>query len=267
MASLLSSPARLTNPTAIAAFKRWFIFHGGLGYRPADALAVNTAEHERLEVIPLVFGLLPSGTLNRPRHVSQVKPSIRQHLTQIGLDDTDETLVELLKRISDQYVRTAAKRYRKFGMADLRATPAMYRAVLERQHGRCNVCGVSFLNKGVAQTLDHAIPFRLIGDIRDGANWQVLCEFCNGGKGSVLASLQLAEAYNWVYGGNIPPWRLRRATRYLVLTQQAECSICRRTCHEAELHVTKVCAEGLPIADNLRVVCRTHADGHVIESP
>ena len=262
MQSLLSSLARLADNSSLTALRDLFCAHGALGYGIPPGR--HFSEIERLRIVPLIFGLLPTGALRRDDPNSAVKPAIRGHLQTLGVTP-DELLLEVLKSVSDQYVDTQPGRpnsYRKkSGMADLRANITVYRQIIDRQMGRCAICGTAY--KHMQSTLDHIIPYRLIGDIPDGANWRILCSACNQSKGNYLSSLQCFRAYNWEYGGdvkNLPLETPHSETRYVVLSQNPVCSVpgCLIGPLSAELSVEKKVPSGLAVADNLRVVCESH---------
>src|SRR4051812_2149093 len=96
------SPVRLADGTAIRRLKNYFKAHGALGYR---ILADESPDHELLDAVPLVFGLLPKDALLRRDASGPVKPLIREHLNALGFVP-DEDLIDVLKAIADQYYAT-----------------------------------------------------------------------------------------------------------------------------------------------------------------
>jgi hypothetical protein len=113
------------------------------------------------------------------------------------------------------------------------------------------------------ETLDHVVPFRLIGDVPDGSNWEILCGPCNTSKGNFVSSLQAAQAHNWIYstdGGRFPVDDPSPETRFLVLSQAGRCTVpgCTVTPKKGQLFIRKVRESGLAIADNLVVRCTIH---------
>ena len=134
--------------------------------------------------------------------------------------------------------------------------------MLTSQGRRCAVCGALFEAPG-DETLDHTVPFRIIGDAPDGANWQILCPACNGGKAERLSALQSLEALNWTYrdasGSFVCTPSLR--TRYVVLAQAGCCEYigCGASPSTTQLMVQRISDTGLWVADNLHVRCQTHA--------
>jgi hypothetical protein len=254
---------RLTNADALAEFKRIFIFHGALG---GSAILPNRedvpAEAERLRVVPLVFGLLPFSALDRPIGASIIKPSIRAHLTNVGIDPDDDELVDVLKGIADQLWKTSVGRgvagSRKKGIADLRLQRSLYRHILSIQGRRCAICGVLFTGS-VEETLDHMIPWRLLGDVPGGANWQILCDVCNSGKREWFSCLQSAEASNWIYGSRVSA-TVSREGRFVALASADGCEAgdCDATPRVARFFVERRILTALPVFDHLCVVCEDH---------
>lgn len=265
----LSSLDRLKDSGTIESFCRLFAEHGALGYGLAPEPGTPAlTEAERLEMVPLVFGLLPARALLRLRADDKVKPFIIDHLEAIGIDPS-ERLVDILKAVADQFAATWSVNARTTGVpvkrkmqiSGLRALGRPYRRQITAQNGRCATCGVVFDGTREEQ-LDHIVPWRLIGDVRDGSNWQILCFECNNGKGSLLATLLSPEAWGWLYATQSPlfPGTPTLETRYVVLAQRGACEYpaCGRDSSVAELEVVKAIASGLPVADNLLVRCDLH---------
>jgi hypothetical protein len=273
---LFSLGRRRIDRRTLEVFEGTLRYHGALGYRDRS-VSGPTTESARLKAVPLVFGLLPIDSIVRQGHDQLVKPSIRTHLAKIGVPP-DESLVEVLKAVADQLWSTwpinnkfgNMRRRSKASMASLRANPSLYKQIRTMQGERCAVCGVSFESPG-EETLDHTVPFRLIGDAADGANWQILCQACNLGKAERFSALQSVEALNWIYrdaSGNyvrIPSLQ----TRYVVLAQTGACehSECGATPRSAALLVQRILLTGLWVADNISVRCLEHASNDGQGSP
>ncbi len=217
---------RRIDEVALADFVRTLRFHGALGFRD-DSAGGLTDEQARLNAVPLVFGLIPTNAVVRRRVDERINLAIRQHLSVVGVPVTD-VLVDVLKAVSDQFWATwpvtneygNTRRLRKSSMADLRANPSLYRRIRQAQGFRCAVCGLVLEAPG-EETLDHMVPFRIIGDVPDGANWQILCRACNSGKGERFSALQSLEALNWAYRDAHGAYARRPSleTRYLVLAR------------------------------------------------
>src|SRR4051794_36125829 len=104
MPSLLSSPARLTDPNALAALKRLFRRHGAL----PGAVEVDDGPVDQLQVflvVPLVFGLMPADALNPANAQHSLKPLVRAHLDRLGVP-RDEELVSILQVVLYHYTST-----------------------------------------------------------------------------------------------------------------------------------------------------------------
>ncbi|MEA2601071.1 MAG: hypothetical protein QOF89_2063 [Acidobacteriota bacterium] len=263
MESLLSSPARLNNKSAIESLKRVFSASG------VDAAGVGVpyyevSEIDRFQALPLVFGLIPARALTRKSASEPIKPYIREHLTLLGVEP-DEDLVSIVKYVADQYYRSGLRSRKlgvrqKAGISDLKAMDyLLYRQILHSQNGRCSICGVVF-DGSTQETLDHKLPYRLVGDIPGGSNWQLLCIDCNRGKSSWFGTLQSRFAYNWVYdqGDNVDG--PNEETRFVVFAQRRACEEegCGIGPKHARLTIHKVTPTGLAVSDNLRVLCEEH---------
>ena len=261
MQSPLSSQARLADPESISLLKRVMFKHGVTGFG-RDYEAVEEAN--RLRVVPLVFGLLPIQAVRRQESGELIKPYIRQHLENC-CSQYDEELVTIVKRISDQFFETRTSdgfvRKRKLGIADVKArNPSLYRQLLSNQNGRCAICGRPFDSDSIEE-LDHMVPWRLIGDVPDGSNWQILCGLCNKGKGEWISALQSSESLNWAYrGGDNLAETPTLETRYVVLALRPFCDIpgCGKSRLEDQMHVVRKGETGLAVADHLVARCSNH---------
>lgn len=261
MEAQLYSPARLADPEAISLLVLHLSRH--LGARFAERVAGDTrvlTPSDQLRIVPLVFGLLPRSAVVRERYDLRVKPLITDHLQRLGVSP-EPALVDVLKEVADQYFRTTPpRRERKFGIADIRAgDPRTYRRLCEVQNGRCAVCGMSL--SGEEETLDHIVPWRLVGEVVDGSNWQILCRACNGGKSSFISSLQPYEALNWIYDEASGIGQPSLRTRYLALVRASGCTHaqCGAGPRERRLHVVPLSSDALPIVDHVQVLCEQHA--------
>jgi hypothetical protein len=224
-----------------------------------------------------VFGLLPTEAIVRSSRDRLVKPTIRTHLQALDVP-ASEALVEILKAVADQFWSTwplsnrfgNTRRRPKGSIADLRANLALHKRLRETQGGRCAVCGSLFEAPG-DETLDHTVPFRLIGDVPDGANWQILCPACNLGKAEYFSALQSVDALNWVYRDSIGSFVRSPSlqTRYLALAQSQGCeySDCNVTPRSAQLLLQRASTTGSWLADNLEVRCSSHAAEEALSQP
>jgi hypothetical protein len=224
-------------------------------------------------VVPLVFGLVPKQAIHRQSRDTLIKPVIREHLKAIGHGADDERLVSVIKEIGDQFFLSAAPNAirRKMSVADVRAKyPRQYRSMRANQNHRCRICGVSLRDN--EEQLDHRIPYRLVGDVPDGSNWQLLCTTCNTGKWSWMSGLQPPIAQNWIYGntdledGSDTMRRecfVSATGRYAVLVQRRRCESpgCKNSPADSHLRLSRRHVSGLPVADNLVVNCELHWPG------
>jgi len=260
MENLLSSPVRLSDLTAIRLLKKLFSC-AGMSSLSIEGRAEDLSELERFSVVPLIFGLIPTKAFQRAKVTEPIKPFIREHFSALGVP-MDEELIDVVKYIADRYYSTARSQSlrSRLRISDLKALDyGAYRRLLLRQAERCAVCGVSFDGEAVEE-LDHKLPWRLVGDIPDGSNWQILCSLCNKGKKAWISSIQSRFAFNWVYDANISKDDVHLETRFVILAQRRECedSGCRRTPETVRLYVVKRSDTGLAVADNLVVRCEAH---------
>jgi hypothetical protein len=260
---------KLFEAETVLLFKRVFLRALGWNLPPELASLPAPTEAERLSVVPLVFGLIPSRALVRAKRDERIKPHIREHLIYIGLEP-DESLIDIVKAVADQYYATQSEgslgvstRPRKYGISDIKAlNRRLYQKMLGRQNHRCAICGVT-LSRATEETLDHILPWRLIGDVPSGSNWQILCQECNSGKQAWFSALQSPEAINWIYARHdqpIPSDTPTLETRYVVLAQLGKCQApgCTATAASGHLVLHKVVQSGLAIADNLIPRCESH---------
>jgi 5-methylcytosine-specific restriction endonuclease McrA len=199
----------------------------------------------------LMFLLLPEECLfGEP---DRDKPLIAAHLTALGVEARDD-LVRAVKFLVDNFRAKTRREQTKTSISDVYVRhPKLYGTIIERQGGRCAVCG-TILIYGVNMQLDHVMPWHLGDDPSDGSNWQFLCDVCNRGKGMLphyaLSSLQA----NWIRPA--PTHGLREDVRYAALRRDGMCSVSGRRPTETELTVIKKQPSGCWILDNLRVVSR-----------
>lgn len=261
MQGLLSSPARLVDQPTIGRLKRLLLWHGVLGSRQGS-LPPTFTEIEKLQTLPLIFGLMPGDAFQRLDQRQPLKPSIVSHLNHLA---SDTVLVEIIHRLCDQYYAsrknpdTRKPSIRKYGVGDVRAMPAVWRNLTAAQNERCTLCGR--LLRQVTPSLDHVIPFRLVGDVPDGSNWAILCQECNSAKGSYVSVLQSGHAQNWIYSApQIPANSPHAESRYVALVLRRTCEVpgCHATSATSELRVVRH-GTGLPVVDNLKVFCVAHA--------
>ncbi len=267
MKNLLSSQERLLNLSTIEIFKSLFISHGLPSNRQVSR---EFSELDRMEVVPLVFGLMPRSAIYRERKDQQIKPEIREHLISLGFDSIDEELVSVIKGISDQYYFSSGKRplRKKFTISDIRMGYRRdYYRLRDIQNNRCGICGVKLSDS--EEHLDHKIPFRLVGDIPTGVNWQLLCSTCNMGKSSYLSALQPVSSQNWIYGLslddpskplNVTDTQWGYTVRFSILVQKKVCSIagCRNDALSSKLSIKISNNSGLPVIDNFSIFCEDH---------
>jgi 5-methylcytosine-specific restriction endonuclease McrA len=256
------------NSSLVSVFKDIFSAHGALGYRDLESYQKIQflSEWDKLCIVPLIFSMLPSKALREEYSGNKVKPLIQEHLRELEVQD-DARLIEILKRIVDQYAATdinsnSDRFIRKMGISDLRSNRSLYKKISFNQNRRCAVCG-SRLGIDCKESLDHIIPFRLIGDVIDGSNWQILCEPCNRGKRDFLSSLQSLEAMNWLYGRNLSNLNTpSEEGRYVTFMRMKKCShsSCLHTSKTASLFIKQHRITGLAVPVHMEVVCEMHYD-------
>jgi hypothetical protein len=252
-------PERLAEPGGLENFCQFFIQHGALG---GGGVFRSFTEEEKASFLPMIFGFMPRSAVEGRRYDTVIKPIIRQHLQSIRIEPSDE-LVSIVKSVSDQFFKTTFSRDQrnKHAIGDLRARPILYKKIIARQKERCAVCGACF-NNSVVETLDHIVPFKLIGDVPNGANWQILCLECNQGKSAYLSVFQMPEFFNWLYSFSGERNSVANGLRYAVLMRDACCTYekCGKTSSEAQLFVVQVRKFGLSVLDMMGTFCEGHAN-------
>lgn len=231
------------------------------------------SEAQKLEFLPLMFGLMPRAGALRSSAYMEIKPLIREHLRHLEIPDED-LLVDLLKDLCDNFDRTQPNdpsrrrfRPRKFGIGDVRQLQPVYARLRESQRYRCAICGAAFDGK-VAETLDHIIPWRLGGDPPEGSNWQILCKPCNDGKSDLISSIALVEYFNWVYADtkdvvpDLSENKISLRSRYLLLSCREQCELetCKMGPTGAELVIVRRAKTGFSVFDHLAVYCVAHVE-------
>lgn len=256
-------PGRLTDPSTVWGFVDFMLAHGALGREMRPAPGVKHGDADVFRYVPLAFGLMPVGVrqgFGQP--LIRLRPQIKLRLEELGIVGIPN-LEDVVFALSDQYRSSYggsnyATRTRKLGIEDLRARPTQDKLIRSRQGSRCASCGC--LLKDTQETLDHIVPWQLIGDVDDGCNWQILCSTCNSGKGSNLSSLLGYLAHGWLYGYDLSGSKYWVKTRYAVLKRDVGCT--QATCSagptSAQLFVRLVSVRGLHTIDNLVTVCEAH---------
>jgi 5-methylcytosine-specific restriction endonuclease McrA len=162
------------------------------------------------------------------------------------------------------YIEMLKKRINIEGREELASDLALKQNLLDEARGRCKSCG--FVLTVSTMRVDHVVPLAEGGSNLRG-NLQALCEPCNQGKADYVSSTILGAARPWferrsdvLYGAV----HLTRAKRFCVLLRDGNrCTICERDSSHTELVIVQrvpASAGGLPVYDNLRVVCSTCSD-------
>lgn len=216
---------------------------------PEDVLVREISEIFRYRVM---FLLLPHECLFGDP--VEDKPIIREHLISLGLT-VHEPLVSAIKFFCVNFRAAKEKTLRKKTITDIYIKhPNIYRILLDKQRGRCDVCG-EVLEYGRNMQLDHILPWYMGDDPSDGSNWQLLCDLCNRGKGMYPHYSLQTVLFNWIrpkFSGD-----LREDVRYAVLTRDKRCQISGLGPKEARLVVIKRVATGCFVLDNLKTVAES----------
>jgi 5-methylcytosine-specific restriction endonuclease McrA len=262
----------------LALMRRHLLRHGVLGM--GDATIPALGETEKYQIIPLIFALMPAAGVTDRSYDTKIKPLIRRHLESMNVCYDDE-LVSIVKSLCDQYFSTSFDQRRirgikKLSIADLRVH-GQYSQIAKRQYYRCGICGLNFKDGGT-ETLDHIVPWRLIGDVPDGSNWQILCLECNNGKSNLFSSLMARDALNWIYSaesrnGETPSDSttpgiydgrsssfVSNRLRYIVLARDERCTEpgCFADAKSSRLFVEQIHPTGLTLYDFLATKCSKH---------
>lgn len=271
---LISSASRLCDSETLELFKELFALHGALGgqsIKIGQREVDDFSDLDKLRLIPIVFGLIPIRALSRENLIDPILPSIKDHLRNLQIRQDDETLNSILKSISEQFCKAKTQPKTKFSIGRVKtAFRHVYQTLLENQSCRCAICGVEFeetpQDNNDAETLDHVLPWYLVGDVLDGSNWQILCKRCNAGKEELISTLQHPESLNWIYSKSKDLTtfinnQITLQARYIVLSQRRCCEEagCHAEPRESHLLVVQKISSGLCIADNLGVFCIKHS--------
>lgn len=273
---LVSSLANSYEQVNITLFKELFALYGALNLSSSIKLGSKDkedfSEADRLKIVPLVFGLMPVSALNRKSITNSIKLDIKKHLKSLGIDQSDEKLIDIIKNISDQFftskISSSNKQNKKFTLGKVQSTyPRIYKSIKDNQKNRCAICGIEFNDNSKdeqdREELDHCLPFYLVGDIFDGSNWQLLCKRCNSAKSHYISIFQYPEAINWIYNKEVAKLvanELSRENRYILLVHKGCCEEegCNVKPTEEQLFVIQKSQTGLAVAGNLSVYCRRH---------
>src|ERR1035438_1093367 len=117
-------PAAVTDEAAIRDFLRLFSRAGD-----RKLISPPLSELRKLEILPLVFRLVPRHALSLSPVRGRFRPYIIEHLAAMGIGDPPDNLVMTLKHICEQIVLSnrdlaedvGLQAKRKYGVADLRA--------------------------------------------------------------------------------------------------------------------------------------------------
>ncbi|MEI7855419.1 MAG: HNH endonuclease signature motif containing protein [Planctomycetota bacterium] len=242
---------------AVERLRVFLLRHGVLGENVERGKMFTFSHSERIDIVRSVFLLVPRQAVSQdPDMPKIIKPLITQHLSSLGLTPDDE-LLEILKRVVDQINETDPKTrsHEKLTVGVLRArNRRKYKIIRKRQNNRCKICGI--ILDTIQEELDHIIPWRIVGDIPDGSNWQLLCHPCNNSKGEFLSAYQLHENWNWVYNSVVSSAHCETdSTRYVVLADCPRCEMCSRTPNEVKLVIVNPTEMGMYLKDHLKVIC------------
>jgi 5-methylcytosine-specific restriction endonuclease McrA len=238
------------------------VYHGALGFRPDGAFRPQLSSSEYLASIEFLFAAMPASLIGGEYSPAPIKPTIAAHLRNRGSDEPDDVLLACLKSVIEQYQRTrprsAVWRTRKRGIADIRANTTMYGLIRSRQGHRCATCGICLASGSVDEHLDHVVPFRLIGDVPDGSNWQILCTTCNLGKAEFLMPVLRPSWHNWSYQEGTLAATLEEISnevRFAAYWDVGACVYCGRSPHETQLTLRKKVETGPAVRTNLEAIC------------
>jgi hypothetical protein len=228
--------------------------------------------------------------------IAPLEPCIRQSILMALLPakafgksytgSLDQAIVEHSKQLSIQlttnqvrYLRNICVNIRKMRGMDskqarnisktigsLKALPSLYKAIFDRQKGRCRWCGINLDNPAVSVTLDHIVPKHLGNDLPDGSNWALSCSSCNWGKGEMFAWGASGAAHDYMARLAFEDVsRLQLDQRWVVLMRDKQCKNCAATTRDRELFVHRKFPSGLPIASNCSTTCFSCASHHKYE--
>jgi hypothetical protein len=225
------------------------------------------SERDRWQAATIIYYCLPVTIRELRPARDKFVPVLRDYLDSIGLPSGERECL-VLKGVSEQLIYSnptlcaplGLKTKRKYGISDIRAL-GHYRPIASQQGNRCATCGIT-LDFANTVELDHIVPFALIGDVSDRANWRLLCGQCNLGKHDFISSWLAPDAWNW-----IPPGNLGNTTngptlraRYAMFSTRGHCELpdCSSGPQNAQLELRRRSESGLFVPSNLAVVCSEH---------
>jgi len=216
----------------------------------------------------VIFSCLPAEVRDLRPGKDKFVPVLRRYLESIGLPSGEKECL-VLKGVSEQLIKSnpslsssfGLKPKRKYGVSDLRAL-GHYSKTASRQGNRCATCGVR-LDYANTVELDHVVPYAIIGDVSDGANWRLLCGRCNLGKHDFISSWLVPDTWNWIPAGRLET-TVTEATlraRYALFATRRHCGIpnCFNGPVDSELSLRRRSEIGLFVPSNLEVVCADHS--------
>lgn len=239
--------------------------HGARGFGCGSR--ENFTEGDRWRAATVIYTCLPAAVRELRPAKDKFVPVLRRYLESINLPSSDTSCL-VLKGVCEQLISSnpslcatfGLKPKRKYGISDLRAL-GHYRNVAARQRQRCATCGVrlDYANK---VELDHIVPFAIIGDVSDGANWRLLCGRCNLGKHDFISSWLAPDAWNWIPAGSFESTTTEPTlrARYALLATRRRCEYanCSNGPVDAALSLRRRSELGLFVPSNLIVVCDEH---------
>lgn len=259
------SRARLADPEALRQFVSVLGHYSGVV--PLDRPHIPS-QLGWLQLLPLVFGLVPRDAVFSSDPTQLMLPIIDRHLASLGVQDPPPELRHVLRELAQQMRAAHLGTKTKFTLSQILGR-SRYRRLMDSQNGRCATCGAHLesLPDTKAVHLDHIVPWRIAGDPPSGQNWQLLCARCNIGKGEFLSSMQTPESWNWTYGRrsqiDAGRGRIGLRLRWVVLAERGACEVagCSASSRDADLEVHLESSTGLAVADHLVVACSNHPSG------
>jgi hypothetical protein len=211
-----------------------------------------------------LISLIPASTLEKPKKTcrSEIERRLEHLLGAKPSEDTILPLVRIVKRIQD-YLINGRK-----DASSLNLERPTHKDLLAEQNSRCSNCGYKFKSQDIKSdwedyfekednledqvtasnpiirapetfhrkaVLDHIIPFFLGGDSK--ANWQILCNTCNSGKGDMVFGI---EGKNWF--GSLRRNEFHSVSPqlfYMVLNRDRNCRVCSRSPRQTSLYLVR----------------------------
>jgi hypothetical protein len=239
-------------PALLAAVVQW----GTKLHRPLEEIVAVVEPCLRQSIL---MSLLPAEVFDSG-YAGSIDAAIDRHLhnIEVTLTDTQKRTVRDLcinaRKLRGMTKEEARRQVMSFPL--LRGRPKLYKAISERQRGRCIWCGVDLALTTVQTTLEHVTPYHLGDDPVNGTNWALACASCNTGKADTLAWAAQSSAHDFFTRTDfVTANRIPLPQRWTVLMRTRQCVFCGKQPIATELWIYRRIATGIAIPAHCSATC------------